>query len=1395
MPVPEERLYRPERLNVWFAITSVLMTLAFFWLIWIDYDRPWREHQKSYFVGKAGLAHLDYLQATTQERENELKEARQRLRDAREYAERTVARQRTDLSAKLDEARFEFARAEAPYSRLDQVLAVTKDTYEKALGRYGPDHPESVEAKRVFAEQEDRVEKLRQEKEHWQDQRRELEELLKELDAPVLAADKRVREIEQTIKDARSKDQQYRGVLSDQGLLGGIPIVAWAINMPLLDFTAPKNTPAREEVKQYVLPDVRQNLNYLVTYTTDRCTTCHIAIDDPEFAIGTLARKLERSLPAINEALQREGLDPLPIPAAPRIGSAGVAPEDGTVTEHWDEITPEQQKAYFQVLLGQVNTYLKQTDRRPLELGQPLLAHPELDLYVSVDSPHPVAKLGCTVCHEGNPQETDFVLAAHSAETHAVRERWAERYYQRRMGIVNTTFETIEHYWDRPMHLPKYTEASCSRCHSAISDISDYHGRKTGSRINRGRYLFTTVGCVNCHNVDDLPDARRVGPDLTHVAAKLEPGFVEQWVWYPQGFKPSTRMPHFFMQENNREENDRPFDPDPDPVLRTETEVMAIRRYLYAVSKPWDPIPLPEGVEGDVERGRALFRKVGCLACHANMAEFGEEWITRDLMQRDGLDAERARHRYLGMTQDERVRYAMGTFIPHEETFFDPDAHRFDPSRPHNLPKFSRFAPELSGMGSKTTPRWLFSWLTDPPHYAPLTRMPSLRLNETEAADITAYLMTLQKDGWISDPFPETPERLAMADRLILDNLTAQRTLRHSRSILEGESGELAAMIALQLKGSFGVEGARELVGSMDLAQQKWVFLGAKMVSHYGCYACHTIPGFEESAPPGTDLSRWGEKPVTQLDFAFYDHAFHDMREEHEEVFERLYPPDAHQLITLSPTDNPKEEITHTHGAFAKHKLLNPRIWDRRKIKKPYDKLKMPNFYFTEDEADALTTYLLSRVSPRVTDELKVDYEREHAGPIARGRNLTRDLNCVGCHEVEDNEPTIQQYYRREMGGQLSFDAANAPPSLLGEGAKIQHNWFHQFLSQVEPLRPWLQVRMPSFHLTGEEATTLVEYLAALSRHDSERIRGLLGPVDEYLAGVHDGAGATSPAWYRRDSLEDEAVGLRRFAIARRLLRPADLDLLKVRDEERLIAAHEEMLDRVRFIGDLYDVEYPFVEPPRPLSRAERFEVGGRLFNDMACLKCHVMGEMLPGPPATTGDFVQTYRLDGVRGEDEDAVALLNGEAYSVGSTVVGPFKLVSASNVYNETGDVLTTAYVEGPNASGEVEQVILRAASAPNLSLAHRRLRRAWVYAWMLQPQWIQPGTKMPQNFADGRSPFEGVEEYPGTGLEHVNLLVDYLYDAGFKGVRWPLTKIVVRAEEEGEFEEDEFFEEPED
>ena len=82
--------------------------------------------------------------------------------------------------------------------------------------------------------------------------------------------------------------------------------------------------------------------------------------------------------------------------------------------------------------------------------------------------------------------------------------------------------------------------------------------------------------------------------------------------------------------------------------------------------------------------------------------------------------------------------------------------------------------------------------------------------------------------------------------------------------------------------------------------------------------------------------------------------------------------------------------------------------------------------------------------------------------------------NCVGCHIVDNRGGFIRRFYPED---QINF----APPILNGEGFKVQPQWLFTFLQGPTPIRPWLKIRMPTFHFTNGEDDTIVNYFTALS--------------------------------------------------------------------------------------------------------------------------------------------------------------------------------------------------------------------------------------------------------------------------------------------------------------------------
>src|SRR5205814_1970080 len=73
------------------------------------------------------------------------------------------------------------------------------------------------------------------------------------------------------------------------------------------------------------------------------------------------------------------------------------------------------EERYRAALVDKVNVFRSAMNLSPLDASPVMMAHPRLDLYCDTDSPHAAEAVGCTSCHDGSGQETDFVLAAHSA--------------------------------------------------------------------------------------------------------------------------------------------------------------------------------------------------------------------------------------------------------------------------------------------------------------------------------------------------------------------------------------------------------------------------------------------------------------------------------------------------------------------------------------------------------------------------------------------------------------------------------------------------------------------------------------------------------------------------------------------------------------------------------------------------------------------------------------------------------------------------------------------------------------------------------------------------------------------------------------------------------------------
>jgi mono/diheme cytochrome c family protein len=320
---------------------------------------------------------------------------------------------------------------------------------------------------------------------------------------------------------------------------------------------------------------------------------------------------------------------------------------------------------------------------------------------------------------------------------------------------------------------------------------------------------------------------------------------------------------------------------------------------------------------------------------------------------------------------------------------------------------YRQFGPNLAGIGSKASRDWIYHWIRDPKAWNPDTKMPNLRLTDADALDIAEYLTTLKGPATFDGvALPKTDEK-----------------------VLES----VALYFQMSTKTLFD---ARAELAKMDL-HAKEVYAGRNLIAHYGCYACHAIPGFEDAKPIGTELTEEGSKAVHRLDFGFI-------------------------------------HIPHTRHDWFWTKLHEPRIFDRDRARGWEEKLRMPNFRLSPRELDQVVTAVLGfqqlNAAPTVVKQLSPS-----EAAIERGRRIVKDHNCQGCHVIEGFGGSFRS---------LVADASLAPPIIQGEGAKVQSDWLFGFLEapKTGEIRPWLEVHMPTFGFTDDELNDLTLYFASLDR-------------------------------------------------------------------------------------------------------------------------------------------------------------------------------------------------------------------------------------------------------------------------------------------------------------------------
>ena len=309
------------------------------------------------------------------------------------------------------------------------------------------------------------------------------------------------------------------------------------------------------EVRQIVLPELDR---------VDRCTSCHLAVEDPSYS--GLHQPLAYHFHHDRHPFEKFGCTI----CHQGQGRATTREAAHGPIEHWDH--PMLPMEYIESSCGKCHLPTDVPDAPKLARGHDVFQ-----------------KAGCIGCHKLHGvggiigPELDQVGANRSPE-------WLLKHFQKPATV--TPGSAMPPIKASDADLDALTLYVLSFTGEPLSAY--YVSMKTIPGPLAGRRLFEEKGCLGCHSVGGK--GGNLGPALDDVAKRHDPGWIVAHFRNPQALTPDSVMPQFNF---------------------TEQETRALTEFLLALADTnvigFLKIP---GAVNPIERGKGVYKKFGCAGCH-----------------------------------------------------------------------------------------------------------------------------------------------------------------------------------------------------------------------------------------------------------------------------------------------------------------------------------------------------------------------------------------------------------------------------------------------------------------------------------------------------------------------------------------------------------------------------------------------------------------------------------------------------------------------------------------------------------------------------------------------------------------------------------------------------------
>src|SRR5438094_1668754 len=496
-----DRLYEVIYLHKWFAISSLLLFVITVAMVMVDYSREWKKYQRDFVRLQIQRTQRDIQQASSSLDRTKFQQLQQQLQQTRG--------QQQQNEAQIEKIQKQLSDLDARYYAADENYRFSKAVYDSDKYEY----EEAAAYKQSNAQK--LAEKLKGREKEMNDYKAQSGKLTLDKRAANAELDKYIGQRTATQKDMETMLTDYNRLQTRLNTLNPGLIVTSFRNAPVFDFMNPS-----ERINQIIVNNLYNDQPFKAIPRVDRCTTCHLGIDQKTYQDAAqpfkthpnldlyLASSSPHPMESFGCTTCHAGLD-----RATSFQNAGHMPRSEEQRKEWQKKYSWHEQEFLEtpmLTMNNIQSGCYKCHNASPEVPQAAVFNGGRDL---------IRIYGCFGCHKLPGYENIRKVAPDlSTVSGKLTKQWVRKWLANPKEFKSEA--RMPQFWWNDNNgggAPPYDAANWDQRNVAeINAITEYLWSKSqpkqlpagraGGNAAEGKKIVESVGCFGCHAIGPIQD-------------------------------------------------------------------------------------------------------------------------------------------------------------------------------------------------------------------------------------------------------------------------------------------------------------------------------------------------------------------------------------------------------------------------------------------------------------------------------------------------------------------------------------------------------------------------------------------------------------------------------------------------------------------------------------------------------------------------------------------------------------------------------------------------------------------------------------------------------------------------------------------------------------------------